>query len=86
MVLKLWVVLSDIIVKFGSSFYLLFISFQGIYQPSQTTEYDEDSQGESFDFLSRLCHEWENAAKLPASLGVRQVIVRAGNVPITESS
>jgi len=75
-----------IIVKFGSSFHLLFILFQGIYQPSQTTEYNEDSQGESFDFLSRLCHEWENAAKLPADLGVRQVTVRAGNVPITVSS
>lgn len=54
------------------------ISGVGIYQPSQTAEYSEDSQGESFDFLSRLCHEWENAAKLPANLGVRQVTVRAG--------
>lgn len=54
------------------------ISGVGIYQPSQTAEYNEESQGESFDFLSRLCHEWENAAKLPANLGVRQVTVRAG--------
>lgn len=54
------------------------ISGVGIYQPSQTTEYSEDSHGESFDFLSRLCQEWENAAKLPAHLGVRQVTVRSG--------
>lgn len=54
------------------------ISGVGIYEPSQTTEYNEGSHGESFDFLSKLCQEWESAAKLPAHLGVRQVIVRSG--------
>ncbi|PSN43908.1 Epimerase family protein SDR39U1, partial [Blattella germanica] len=56
------------------------ISGVGIYQPSDTAEYNEDNQGKSFDFLSQLCHEWEGVAKLPAHLGVRQIVIRSGVV------
>ncbi|KAJ9588963.1 hypothetical protein L9F63_017740 [Diploptera punctata] len=56
------------------------ISGVGIYQPSSTAEYNEDSQGKKFDFLSELCYEWENVGKMPAHLGVRHVIIRSGVV------
>ncbi|XP_069701637.1 epimerase family protein SDR39U1 [Periplaneta americana] len=56
------------------------ISGVGIYEPSETAEYTEDSRGGNFDFLSRLCQEWESVAKLPAHLGVRQVTIRSGVV------
>ncbi|XP_049861046.1 epimerase family protein SDR39U1 isoform X2 [Schistocerca gregaria] len=56
------------------------ISGVGIYKPSPSEEYDEESSVKSFDFLSELCHEWEAAAKLPADSGVRQTIVRSGVV------
>lgn len=56
------------------------ISGVGIYKPSTTVEYDEDSDVSlPFDFLSELCHEWEEAAKLPGE-DVRSVIVRSGVV------
>lgn len=56
------------------------ISGVGIYKPSTTAEYDEDSDVNlPFDFLSELCHEWEEAAKLPGK-DVRSVIVRSGVV------
>ncbi|KAF4528121.1 hypothetical protein B566_EDAN016324 [Ephemera danica] len=40
----------------------------------------EESPGGDFDFLSRLCTDWEEAAKLPESSGVRQAMVRCGVV------
>lgn len=58
----------------------LSISGVGVYKPSTTVKYDEDSDvGIPFDFLSELCHEWEAAAKLPDK-DVRSVIVRSGVV------
>ncbi|CAG2060950.1 unnamed protein product, partial [Timema podura] len=52
----------------------------GIYKPSPDREYTEDSLIPEFDFLSKLCHEWERAARLPQNLGVRQVVIRSGVV------
>nr|CAD7434542.1 unnamed protein product [Timema monikensis] len=52
----------------------------GIYKPSPDIEYTEDSLVQEFDFLSKLCHEWEGAARLPQNLGVRQVVIRSGVV------
>lgn len=56
------------------------LSGVGIYKPDSKKLYDEASQGEEFDFLSRLCHEWEKAAQLPPNGGTRQVIIRSGVV------
>lgn len=56
------------------------ISGVGIYKPSKTDEYTEDSRVEEYDYLSKLCHEWEKAAKLPVDLKVRQVTIRSGVV------
>lgn len=52
----------------------------GYYRPSATAEYTEDSPGGDFDYLSRLCKDWEDAAKLPADINVRQAIIRIGLV------
>ncbi|XP_041376023.1 epimerase family protein SDR39U1-like [Gigantopelta aegis] len=60
----------------------VFVSMSGVayYKPSTTEEYDEDSPGGNYDFLSRLTVDWEKAAKLPASSNVRQVTIRSGVV------
>ncbi|KAK2164053.1 hypothetical protein LSH36_69g01031 [Paralvinella palmiformis] len=50
----------------------------GYYRPSQTAEYTEESPGGDFDYLSRLCTDWEQAAKLVADINVRQAVVRIG--------
>lgn len=52
----------------------------GVYEPSNITEYNEDSTFREFDFFSKLCGEWEKAAKLPTSVSCRQVIIRSGVV------
>ncbi|KAM4853535.1 epimerase family protein SDR39U1 [Thomomys bottae] len=49
------------------------------YQPSLTAEYDENSPGGDFDFLSNLVTKWEAAAKIPGD-ATRQVVVRSGVV------
>lgn len=56
------------------------ISGVGIYPPDTETEYSEESPGKEVDFLSKLCIEWEKAAKLPEGAGCRNVIVRSGVV------
>ncbi|KAJ1528485.1 hypothetical protein ONE63_006894 [Megalurothrips usitatus] len=56
------------------------ISGVGIYPPSSSAEYTEESPVEPFDFLSELAVAWEKAAKLPSTSGVRQVTVRSGVV------
>ena len=48
----------------------------GFYKPSETEVYDESSPGGNFDFLSKLCTDWESAAKLRPDAGVRQVTIR----------
>ncbi|KAB7505590.1 Epimerase family protein [Armadillidium nasatum] len=60
----------------------VFVSTSGVgfYPPSMTKEYDESSEGGDFDFLSKLCTDWENATQLPANLNVRTVIIRCGVV------
>ncbi|XP_046396300.1 epimerase family protein SDR39U1 [Ischnura elegans] len=55
------------------------VSGVGYYKPSLTDEYTEDSPGGNFDFLSKLCTEWEAAAKL-AGDDVRRVTIRSGIV------
>lgn len=52
----------------------------GYYPPSEKARYTEDSVCRPVDFLSQLCVDWENAAKLPASVPVRHVTVRIGIV------
>nr|XP_045598811.1 epimerase family protein SDR39U1-like [Procambarus clarkii]XP_045598812.1 epimerase family protein SDR39U1-like [Procambarus clarkii] len=52
----------------------------GFYPANQDEVYDEDGPGGDFDFLSRLCSDWENAANLPSDLGVRVVKIRTGVV------
>ena len=54
------------------------ITLTGYYRPDPVVEYDEDSPGGDFDFLSQLCTDWEAAAKLPNEINVRQVIIRSG--------
>lgn len=60
----------------------VFVSMSGVgyYKPDPTAQYDEDSAGGDFDYLSELCTAWEAAANLPPSLNIRQVIVRSGVV------
>lgn len=54
----------------------LTMSGVGVYEPSETTEYNEDSKLKQYDFLSKLALEWEKAALLPAESPCRQVIIR----------
>lgn len=58
------------------------VSGVGYYRPSLTEEYTEESPGGDFDFLSKLCTEWEEAAKLPSDIdtSVRRVVIRSGIV------
>lgn len=56
------------------------ISGVGIYRPCEDIEYTEESRNEEYDFLSKLCHEWEAAAKIPSDNNVRQVTIRSGVV------
>ncbi|XP_018370928.1 PREDICTED: epimerase family protein SDR39U1 [Trachymyrmex cornetzi] len=59
----------------------VFITISGVayYKPNDTV-YTEESKCESYDFLSRLCHDWEEAAKLPEDSNIRQVTIRSGVV------
>lgn len=52
----------------------------GIYRPCGDKEYTEETRNEEYDFLSKLCHEWEAAAKMPSDSDVRQVTIRSGVV------
>ncbi|KAK7478395.1 hypothetical protein BaRGS_00030399 [Batillaria attramentaria] len=56
------------------------VSSVAIYRPDCFIEYDEDTQVPAFDFISKLCHDWEAAAKLPDGVDVRQVVLRCGTV------
>lgn len=56
------------------------ISGVGIYKPSKNNEYTEESNIEAYDFLSKMCCEWEKVAKLPDDINVRQVTIRSGVV------
>ncbi|XP_046614160.1 epimerase family protein SDR39U1 [Neodiprion virginianus] len=59
----------------------VFVTISGVaYYPPDKKEYNEESICNKYDFLSELCHEWEDAAKLPKDLNVRQAIIRSGVV------
>lgn len=59
----------------------VFATISGVayYKPNGTV-YTEESKCESYDFLSRLSHDWEEAAKLPEDSNIRQVTIRSGVV------
>ncbi|XP_012229422.1 epimerase family protein SDR39U1 [Linepithema humile] len=59
----------------------IFATISGVayYKPNDTV-YTEESKCESYDFLSKLCHDWEAAAQLPEDCNIRQVIIRSGVV------
>ncbi|XP_043588720.1 epimerase family protein SDR39U1 isoform X2 [Bombus pyrosoma] len=58
-----------------------FVTISGVsyYKPNDT-EYTEESKCEKYDFLSELCHEWEEAAQLPKDSNIRQITIRSGVV------
>lgn len=58
---------------------LVTISGVACYKPNDTT-YTEESECETYDFLSELCRDWEAAAKLPQGCKARQVVIRSGVV------
>lgn len=49
------------------------ISGVGIYPPSESAKYDENSNVKGYDFLSNMCHDWENAANVDANKPCRVV-------------
>lgn len=53
----------------------VFVNISGVsaYRPSDTKVYTEDDKVEEYDFMSKLCLNWEKAAELPASDNVRLV-------------
>lgn len=52
----------------------------GIYKPDAVTVYTEKSKINEFDFLSRLCVNWEEAGDLPEGSSCRHVVIRSGVV------
>lgn len=52
----------------------------GIYPPSLTAEYTEDSTEVGEDFLARTVFDWEKLAHTASNLGVRTVFTRFGIV------
>ncbi|XP_051157391.1 epimerase family protein SDR39U1 [Leptopilina boulardi] len=58
-----------------------FITISGVaYYPTNEKEYNEEDKCDPYDFLSKLCHSWEAAAKLPEDCKTRNVIIRSGVV------
>lgn len=59
-----------------------FVTISGVsyYKPNDDVSYTEDSSCEPYDFLSVLCHQWEDAAVLPKDCSTRQVTIRSGVV------
>ncbi|XP_039308382.1 epimerase family protein SDR39U1 isoform X2 [Solenopsis invicta] len=59
----------------------VFATISGVayYEPNGTV-YTEESKCEPYDFLSRLSHDWEEAARLPKESNIRQVTIRSGVV------
>ncbi|XP_045464568.1 epimerase family protein SDR39U1 [Harmonia axyridis] len=55
------------------------ISGVGIYKPDIKREYNEYSDVEGYDFLSKMCLDWEKAARLEEN-ACRQVNIRSGVV------
>lgn len=51
-----------------------------MYKPNTNKIYTESDTGESYDFMSRLCLEWEKAATLPTNIETRLIRIRSGVV------
>lgn len=53
----------------------VFINISGVsaYPPSPNKIYTEDDKIEEFDFMSKLCVHWEQAAELPSTENTRLV-------------
>lgn len=53
----------------------IFVNISGIshYKPDPNCIYTENSSVSDYDFMSKLCIEWENAAKLPTDASTRSV-------------
>jgi len=60
----------------------VFVNVSGVslYRPNENAVYNEDDPGEDYDYMSKLCLEWEKAAKLPECEPTRQVRIRSGVV------
>ncbi len=58
--------------------HILCLFFTGIYPTSATEVYTEDFPAKDIDYVTKLCIDWEAAAKLPCDHKTRQVIVRTG--------
>jgi len=59
----------------------VFVNIVGVsHYPANDKTYDESYPGDSFDFMSKLCVEWEKAAQLPPNITTRLVQVRTGAV------
>lgn len=60
----------------------VFINISGVsnYKPHEKKVYTEDDPSEEYDFMSKLCIEWEKAATLSKDVGVRNVKIRTGVV------
>lgn len=50
------------------------------YKPDDKKVYTEEDPIEKFDYMSELCIEWEKAATIEKSSGVRNVKLRTGVV------
>lgn len=59
----------------------VFVNVSGVslYKPSDKV-YTEDDKGQDYDYMSKLCLEWEKAADLNSECGVRNVKIRTGVV------
>lgn len=60
----------------------VFVNVSGVslYKPDDKKIYTEDDPGEDYDFLSKLCIDWEKAATIPSDVNVRNVKIRTGVV------
>lgn len=53
----------------------IFVNVSGIshYRPDQNCVYTESSPVSDYDFMSKLCIEWEKSATLPTDASTRTV-------------
>lgn len=60
----------------------VFINISGVsgYKPDEKKVYTEDDAGEDYDYMSKLCVEWEKTATISQEIGVRNVKIRTGVV------
>ncbi|CRK91661.1 CLUMA_CG005311, isoform A [Clunio marinus] len=60
----------------------VFVNISGVsnYKPNEKKIYTEDDASEDYDFMSKLCNEWEKAATIDKEAGVRTVKIRTGVV------